>query len=93
MRTRGQRAGRRVSKRAVRVVARARRGTGRLSGHEARGRGRRAHGRNAAVVVMMMLLLLKMLKRLWQVLIRAQLKCGVVLQVRLRWISAASGQM
>ncbi len=85
-----------MPQRTVRVVARARGGAGRLSGHETRGRGRRAHGGNAAVVMMMLLLLLKMfrmIKMIWQVLIRARLRCGIELQARLRCISAASGQM
>ncbi len=82
MRTRVKRAGRRLSKRAVRVVARARGCAGRLSGHETRGRGRRAHRGNAAVVVMMLLLKM-MLKRLCSLRMRVRLRCRVVWQVSL----------
>ena len=61
MRACGQRTGRRIPQRSVRVVARARRSAGRLRGHETRRGGRRAHGGDAAVVVMVVLVLLVVL--------------------------------
>ncbi len=57
----GQRTGRRIPQRAVRVVARARRSAGRLRGHETRRDGRRAHGWDAAVVVVVLVLLVVLL--------------------------------